>query len=151
MGQYFLVVNLDKEQYLHPHCFNEGLKLLEFGCSSQGTLTALTHLLRRSSEGGGGDWHGCHEIVGTWAGDRIVIVRDYDKSKLYEKAEKEFVNVSHYAIDAMMEDVYLKADIKKDRGESSMYCPCTPKPKDGVFYKTGVGYALMGARELERR
>ena len=47
MGQYFLIVNLDKKEYLHPHKFGDGLKLLEFGCSSQGTLTALTLLLRR--------------------------------------------------------------------------------------------------------
>jgi hypothetical protein len=36
MGQYYLIVNLDKKQYLHPHRFGDGLKLLEFGASGGG-------------------------------------------------------------------------------------------------------------------
>ena len=31
MGQYFKVLNLDKKEYLHPHCCGDGLKLMEFG------------------------------------------------------------------------------------------------------------------------
>lgn len=108
MGQYFLVLNLDKLQYLHPHCFGDGLKLLEFGCSSNGTLTGLTFLLRKSTEGGGGDYDGSHEIVGSWAGDRIAIVGDYDDSKLYQEAGESWHNISHYVLDAMKEDEYLK-------------------------------------------
>lgn len=38
MGQYHYVVNLDKKQYLRPHRFGDGLKLLEFGSSGQGTM-----------------------------------------------------------------------------------------------------------------
>jgi hypothetical protein len=40
MGQYYLIVNLDKKQFLHPHKCGDGLKLLEFGTSANGTLTA---------------------------------------------------------------------------------------------------------------
>ena len=107
MGQYFLVLNLDKRQYLHPHCFGDGLKLLEFGSSAEGTLTGLTLLLRKSTEGGGGDWDGSHEIVGTWAGDRSAIVGDYDESGLYEQAHEEWHNISHHVLDAMKQDPYL--------------------------------------------
>jgi hypothetical protein len=81
MGQYHLIANLDKKQYLHPHRFGDGLKLMEFGCSSPGTMTALAVLLApQSAEGGrgGGDFHHDVEgIVGSWAGDRIAIVGDY--------------------------------------------------------------------------
>lgn len=36
MGQYYYVINVTKKEYLHPHKFFDGLKLLEFGCSSNG-------------------------------------------------------------------------------------------------------------------
>jgi hypothetical protein len=101
MGQYFLVVNLDKKEFIHPHKFGDGLKLLEFGCSSCSTLTALTLLLRKSNEGGGGDFHEFEkcELVGSWAGDRIVIIGDYDESKVYEEAENQFRDISEALID----------------------------------------------------
>ena len=41
MGQYYLIVNLDKKQFLHPHKCGDGLILLEFACGASGTLTAL--------------------------------------------------------------------------------------------------------------
>lgn len=81
MGQYHYVVNLDKKQFLHPHRFGDGLKLMEFGQSGGGTMTALAILLGVSSrEGGrgGGDFRLDREgIVGSWGGDRIAIVGDY--------------------------------------------------------------------------
>lgn len=55
MGQYFYIVNTTKKEYLHPHKFDAGLKLLEFGYSSH-MMLALTVLLRQSSETGGGDF-----------------------------------------------------------------------------------------------
>lgn len=125
MGQYFYVLNLDKRQYLNPHCFGDGLKLLEFGCSSEGTMTGLTLLLRKSTEGGGGDFNSdgyreegipyrnSIEIVGSWAGDRIAIVGDYDDSKLYQEARESWQNVSHYVLDAMRLDPYLAEAIKE--------------------------------------
>lgn len=82
MGQYHKVCNLDKKQFLHPHKAGDGLKLLEFGCSSNGTMTLLALLLARDNGKGGGDLHvdedqDVHMLVGSWAGDRIAIVGDY--------------------------------------------------------------------------
>ena len=77
MGQYYYVVNLDKRQYLHPHKFCDGLKLLEFGCSMEGTMTGLAILLADGNNRGGGDLRSEHPIIGSWAGDRIVIAGDY--------------------------------------------------------------------------
>lgn len=81
MGQYHYVVNLDKKQYLHPHRFGDGLKLMEFGDSRGGTMTALAILLAEQSAGGGrggGDMrHDAEGLVGAWSGDRIAIVGDY--------------------------------------------------------------------------
>jgi hypothetical protein len=55
VGQYHYVVNLDKREFLHPHRFGDGLKLMEFGCSTEGTLTGLAILLACSNGRGGGD------------------------------------------------------------------------------------------------
>jgi len=101
MGQYFIVVNLDKKEFIHPHKFGDGLKLLEFGCSSHGTLTALALLLRKSNEGGGGDlreFEKC-DLVGSWAADKIVIIGDYDESALYDEAQKNFRDISEVLIE----------------------------------------------------
>ena len=115
MGQYYKVVNLDKRQTLNPNIFNDGLKLLEFGCSANGTMCALAVLTASGNGRGGGDlaithesktkplpsmredqrveWQSEHKdlngdktciagivptIVGSWAGDRIVVAGDYD-------------------------------------------------------------------------
>ena len=45
MGQYYIIVNLDKKQFIHPHKFGDGIKLLEFADSTPGTMTALAVLL----------------------------------------------------------------------------------------------------------
>jgi hypothetical protein len=57
MGQYYLIANLDKKEYLHPHKFGEGLKLMEFGHSRSSILLALTVLLSDGNGRGGGDIH----------------------------------------------------------------------------------------------
>lgn len=82
MGQYHYVVNLDRREYLHPHKFGDGLKLMEFGNSAGGTMTALSILLGICSRGGGrggGDFRFDDPRVGSWAGDRIAIIGDYNE------------------------------------------------------------------------
>jgi len=77
MGQYYYVVNLDKREYLYPHKFGDGLKLCEFGASGCGTMLGLAVLLSNGNGGGGGDIDSDDEIIGSWAGDRIVLAGDY--------------------------------------------------------------------------
>jgi len=114
MGQYFIVVNLDKEEMINPWKFGDGQKLLEFGCSRCSTLTALTILLRQSSEKGGGDISSNNPVVGQWAGDRIAIVGDYDNSKLYDYASEKFEDISFDAFDALLDDDYIRRLYKDD-------------------------------------
>lgn len=92
MGQYFLIVNQDKQEYLHPHKLGMGLKLYEI-CMNPG-VGVLPFLLRKSSEEGGGDIDKDYEWAGHWAGDRIVVVGDYDETKLYDKAKAEYKDIS---------------------------------------------------------
>ncbi len=120
MGQYQLVVNLDKRQYLHPCRLGDGQKLLEFA-DGGATLTALAILLARDNGRGIGDLHvalpdaprerwerngwararTAHaHLVGSWAGDRIVIAGDYgDKlpgsdETIYALAKRTYEDIS---------------------------------------------------------
>lgn len=77
MGQYYRIVNLDKREYIEPWTFGDGAKLMEFGASMCGAMTGLAVLLADGNGRGGGDLESERPIIGSWAGDRIVIVGDY--------------------------------------------------------------------------
>jgi|GEM_PF-2465888 len=77
MGQYYIVVNLDKQQYIHPRAFGDGAKLMEFGCSGPGMMTALAILLADGNGRGLGDLRTNSTFAGAWSGDRIVVAGDY--------------------------------------------------------------------------
>ena len=120
MGQYHLVVNLDKQQYLHPCRLGDGQKLLEFA-DGGATLTALAILLAKDNGRGIGDlhvappdaplerweWKGFKRartrhalLVGSWSGHRIVIAGDYgdklpgSEESLYTLALRTFEDIS---------------------------------------------------------
>jgi len=92
MGQYFLILNLDKKEYLHPHKLGSGYKLWEI-CANN-VCRVLPFLLRKSNETGGGDIRDDYPTAGRWAGDRIVVVGDYDESGLYDLAKRFFKDIS---------------------------------------------------------
>lgn len=98
MGQYFKAVNVTKQEFVCPWCLSGGAKLWEWSANTQGAIFTL--LLRKSDEGGGGDFHEATfetdpaSLVGRWAGDQVVLVGDYDSNGLYQKA-KSFRNISH--------------------------------------------------------
>ena len=108
MGQYFAAVNTDKKEYVCPWCIGGVAKLWEWAANPWGAIFTL--LLRKSDEGGGGDYYGYHRgcneggpigclpnpIVGRWAGDRVALVGDYDSSKLWEELyeRRTFRNIS---------------------------------------------------------
>ena len=101
MGQYHYICNMDRKEYLNPHAFGDGLKLMEFGGLGGGTMLALAALLAEQNKGGargGGDlhpWKGgpgyegrevpqhrredelMNEFVGRWAGEKIAVLGDY--------------------------------------------------------------------------
>lgn len=113
MGQYYLVVNLDKKEYINPHKFGDGAKLMEFASSGGGTMLALGILLADGNGLGGGDLQDVEDlpIVGSWAGNRIVIVGDYAETKyrgikapLYDTAKANFVDVSARVWEAILRD-----------------------------------------------
>jgi hypothetical protein len=134
VGQYHLVCNIDKKQYLHPHRFGDGLKLMEFGMSGVGTMSALALLLAKDNGRGGGDFHSQSPLIGSWAGDRIVIAGDYGDAwvdpqdlsasvpeprdpSLYEVAYGDYEELSPKIIAVMMEDEYLASILRNRQGD----------------------------------
>lgn len=140
MGQYHLVVNLDKKQFLHPNHLGDGLKLLEFG-DGGATLTALAILLAKDNGRGLGDLHVASpdtpldhwakndygltrkrtpfaHFVGSWSGDRITIAGDYGdnlpgkEENLYQIARREYEDISAPLRELIRCDRYLKDRFK---------------------------------------
>jgi hypothetical protein len=72
------VVNLDKGQVLDPHVFGAGRNLPAMALLANSVMLATTLLLAVSNGRGGGDFH-CDDdpdenLVGSWGGDRVVIL-----------------------------------------------------------------------------
>lgn len=92
MGQYHLICNLDRLEWLEPLAFGDGRKMMEFAMSGSGAMAAQGLLLMSSNnerwtdvvveqaewlaECGVQDWQVREEMIGRWAGDRIAIVGD---------------------------------------------------------------------------
>lgn len=77
MGQYHMLVNLDKHEFVSPHDLGLGLKQREHNGPFDGTLAdALYFLTMTSPDRGGGDYPNT-DISGRWAGDRCIVLGDY--------------------------------------------------------------------------
>jgi hypothetical protein len=82
MGQYHMLVNLDRKEYVNPHELGLGLKQWEHACSGgghyeNGTLPQALYILTMTSPArGGGDFTKL-DISGRWSGDRCVVLGDY--------------------------------------------------------------------------
>jgi hypothetical protein len=128
MGQYYKIVNIKKKQYITPHTFGDGAKLMEFSMSASGVLAGLAILLADGNGRGGGDLHSENDIVGSWAGDNIVIAGDYaDEGKFVKEADRNLYNVasnegediSVKVLDALFDDQYFFSEFRKNRAEWS--------------------------------
>jgi hypothetical protein len=128
MGQYYKIVNIKKKQYISPHTFGDGNKLMEFSMSANGVLAGLAILLADGNGRGGGDLHSENDIVGSWAGDNIVVAGDYaDAGKfvkepeqtLYEICQAEGEDISVKVLDALFDDQYFFSEFRKNRAEWS--------------------------------
>jgi hypothetical protein len=78
MGQYHEIYNLDKKERINPNSIDNGLKLYEQVGRIYTSATALFALVANSNGRGGGDFPP-HDVIGRWAGDRILVQGDYAK------------------------------------------------------------------------
>jgi hypothetical protein len=124
MGQYYKIVNVKKKQYITPHTFGDGAKLMEFSMSASGVLAGLAILLADGNGRGGGDLNSENPIVGSWAGDNIVVAGDYaDNGKfvkhteqcLYEVCQAEGEDISIKVLDALCDDIFYFEEFRKHR------------------------------------
>jgi hypothetical protein len=91
-------------------------------------MAGLAILLANSNGRGGGDLRSDNPIIGSWAGDRIVIAGDYAeigdaceayvKKNIYDLCSDNagddhptMKNISADVINALMDDPYLAADL----------------------------------------
>lgn len=90
MGQYYVMVNLDKKEILCPDVFGDGAKLLEFSGSSNGMLQALALLTAIGNGDGGGDicrtaYSSQGKIYEPRFGERV----HYERQQDYDHQHKE--------------------------------------------------------------
>lgn len=97
MGQYFRAVNLDRKEYVCPWKIGGGAKLWEWCVNVQAGI--FPFLLRKSNEGGGGDISEDYETAGRWAGERIVLIGDYDESRLWDNLKNEYEDISQQLVE----------------------------------------------------
>jgi hypothetical protein len=92
MGQYHSIYNITKKQYFRVG----GAKLWEQVHAA--TSQALLMLLANSNGRGGGDFDHNSELIGSWAGDKILVQGDYaekgDKAFLSDKKLESFTDIT---------------------------------------------------------
>ncbi|GEM_PF-1974187 len=133
MGQYYLLVNTSKRQFIRPHAFGDGAKLVELASGGL-TLAALAVLLADGNGRGGGDVRTNDPVVGSWAGDSVVFAGDYadpdrhgvmtasegqPQRNLFKLALAEWEDVSERVLNAMWSDGCLREQIEEALSEGS--------------------------------
>jgi len=91
MGQYFMVVNKTRKEYIYGHPFGHGIKFSEHKGNNL-MMEAFLHLIASG---------------GRWAGNEVELAGDYAKEEhfkagswytLYEIADMEFKDISYQAM-----------------------------------------------------
>ena len=82
MSQYWIPINIDKKEFIHPHKLGSGMRLWEQIANHPGTGSGLILLL---AAGGDLEWDDDQQVIGRWAGDRIALVGEY--AEIYTECE----------------------------------------------------------------
>lgn len=106
---------------MKPLLFGSGSKLMEFSSDGMSIMQGLAILLSDGNGRGGGDLRSENPIVGSWAGDSIVIAGDYaDEGKFIENEElnlyqvsQRYEDISFKVIEALCDDPWWKEQYYK--------------------------------------
>lgn len=86
MGQYHILVNFTKREFVNPHSLGNGAKLLENVGFNTSLSSALFMLMAVSNNRGGGDFRAednynrtakKRKVIGSWGGDCVAVIGDY--------------------------------------------------------------------------
>lgn len=86
MGQYHILVNFTKREFVNPHALGNGAKLWENIGFETSLSSALFMLMAVSNNRGGGDFRREDEanrtakkrkVIGSWGGDCVAVIGDY--------------------------------------------------------------------------
>ena len=146
MGQYYLICNLDKREYLHPSRWNEGMKAREWLWS--GTLSRALSVLLIDGDGRGGGDANC-SFSGRWAGDRIAIAGDYgdDGKFTVGNASADFV----YRITANAEEAKTLEEVNLYRLASEDYTEISKEVIDALNEKEDKDDWMQGISYIPPR
>jgi hypothetical protein len=106
--QSWRIFNLDKNQKIHAEDFN--VSTLNNILASTGVTAALAVLLSDGNGRGGGDLDSEKPVVGSWAGDRIVVCGSLSsEDNLF--SSRKFKNVGKEIILALADDSYVRESL----------------------------------------
>ncbi len=106
MGQYYLIVNIDKNEFIQPHSFGDGMKLGE----QNKTIHLLRILIGKRKKSYNKRWSillNDRELIkipyllpGSWSGNKIVFAGEYNDDNLYneviENLNGKYTDISEY-------------------------------------------------------
>lgn len=101
---------------MNPYTFGSGGKLMEFSSDAMSIMQGLAILLADGNGRGGGDLHSENPIIGSWAGDQIVVTGDYaDPGKFVEYPQRNLYDVaSDYEVEYPQRNLYEVASDYED-------------------------------------
>ena len=110
MGQYHILVNVDKKEKVEPHGLGLGLKQYEHTGNFEGTLADAMYILMMTSPARGGGDFPATEISGRWKGDRVLILGDYtedsdipsipEAGSLFRESDETYTDISNAVAEA---------------------------------------------------
>ena len=100
MGQYYLIANVDKKEFLNPHSLDNGAKLMEWSYQGNRMVNALFNLLQTD-----------------WQGDRVYVVGDYADSEELNEADVNWLSTYN----AVAEELGFKGKLTESGYEHTLY------------------------------
>ncbi len=103
MGQYYYGVNTSKKEYVHPHHFDNGMKLMEHSWIGNNMMQQVCEML---------------EPNGRWHKDKIVWAGDYMDDGLFIPKEKQEQGLNLHQLVDLSDEFNEVEEVHKERKET---------------------------------